>query len=99
MKPHERQARQIQEEIRKVLMECWDPIGVQGIPEAADEYDSYVGGVYRLLASQATAEEIGKHLWDIEVYQMGLASKPGRLERIGPVAQKLLAVDVRLEKE
>ncbi len=91
-----RQARQIQEEIRRVLMECWDPIGVQGIPEAADEYDSYVGGVYRLLASHATAEEIAKHLWDIEVYRMGLASRPGGLERVRPVTQKLLAIEVTL---
>lgn len=94
MKPHERRAREIQEEIRKVLMECWDPIGVQDVPEAADEYDDYVGGVYRLLANDATAEGIAKHLWDIEVYRMGLASKPGGLERLDPVARRLLAIDV-----
>jgi hypothetical protein len=32
--------------IRSVLMDDWDPIGVQGVPEAADEYDSYVMPIY-----------------------------------------------------
>ena len=27
-------------------MREWDPIGVAGIPQAADEYDTYVGKVY-----------------------------------------------------
>jgi hypothetical protein len=41
-----RNARKIQESIRLVLLRDWDPIGVQDVPEAQDEYDSYVGGVY-----------------------------------------------------
>ena len=28
--------------VRYLLISEWDPIGVQGIAEAADEYDSYV---------------------------------------------------------
>jgi hypothetical protein len=30
-------------ELRGLLMTYWDPIGVNGIPEASDEYDSYLG--------------------------------------------------------
>jgi hypothetical protein len=93
MNPRERQAREIQE-VRRLLRECWDPIGVQDIPEAADEYESYVGGVHRLLAARPTAAEVAKHLWDIEVYRMGLLSKPGGLERLEPVAPRLLGIDV-----
>ena len=37
--------------IRRLLMEEWDPIGVKGIPEAADEYDSYRGAVAGMLRS------------------------------------------------
>ena len=41
-------SREIRCHIRAVLMAEWDPIGVSDIPEAADEYDSYIGGVYEL---------------------------------------------------
>jgi hypothetical protein len=30
-------------ELRRILMEEWDPISVRGIPEAADKYDGYLG--------------------------------------------------------
>ncbi len=33
--------------IRRILVDDWDPIGIQGAgPE--DEYDAYIGGLYRL---------------------------------------------------
>lgn len=54
-------AREIQESIRLVLLHDWDPIGVQNEPAAQDEYDSYVGGVYRLLASGATEQQVADH--------------------------------------
>jgi hypothetical protein len=59
--------------IRAVLMSKWDPIGVADTPEAADEYDNYINGVYRLLESGATDWEIAEHLRRIEVDRMGLA--------------------------
>ena len=37
-------SREIRQLIRGILMEEWDPIGAANIPEAADEYDSYIGG-------------------------------------------------------
>jgi hypothetical protein len=35
--------REVMQTIRTALMQHWDPISVAHIPEAADEYDSYVG--------------------------------------------------------
>ena len=61
----------IQEKIRPVLMAEWDPIGVDGIPEAADEYDSYIGGIYVLLRDGASDEKIAGHLAEIETKTMG----------------------------
>jgi hypothetical protein len=58
------------ERIRHVLMEKWDPIGVTDVPEAADEYDSYIGGVYELLERGAPAADIAAYLREIEVGQM-----------------------------
>jgi hypothetical protein len=87
--------RAIQAAIARLLLEEWDPIGVRAAPEAADEYDAYVGGVYRLLASGASKESIAEHLAAIERESMGI-------ERARPwdllaVAEKLVSLDVRLD--
>ena len=34
-------ARKIQDAIGEVLMQHWDPIGVNDVPEARGEYDAY----------------------------------------------------------
>src|SRR5436309_9907170 len=67
----ERRAREIQSQIAEILLHDWDPIGVADEPLARHEYDSYVGGVYRVLASGGSPAEIGAHLRDIEVRMMG----------------------------
>jgi len=94
MEDRERRAREIQEAIRHVLLHEWDPLGVSHCPEAQDEYDSYVGGVYRLLASGAAVAEIDQHLRDIEVRLMGLCGATDR----SAVAQKLLSLNARLQR-
>jgi hypothetical protein len=90
-----KRGREIQEQIRQVLLRDWDPIGVQEIPEAQDEYDSYVGGVYRLLVSSAQDEELVEHLYRIERETMGLGprDKSGLL----PVVQKLRTLNVAID--
>ena len=62
----QQRARAIQESIREILLRDWDPIGVNDMPEAQDEYDSYVGGVYRLLASHSSTDQIVHHLATID---------------------------------
>jgi hypothetical protein len=39
-------------ELRELLMRSWDPIGVSGWPDAADEYDSYMGDVATMLREE-----------------------------------------------
>jgi hypothetical protein len=63
-------SREIRQHIRRILMAEWDPIGVSDVPEAADEYDSYIGGVYELLERGASQGDIGNYLRGIEVDQM-----------------------------
>jgi hypothetical protein len=74
-------SREIRCHIRRVLMAEWDPIGVSDIPEAADEYDSYIGGVYELLERGASEANICDYLRNIEVDQMEMvdASRQPRL--------------------
>jgi hypothetical protein len=93
MDRHER-AKQIQADIRQVLLRDWDPIGVGDLPEAQDEYDSYVGQVYGLLASGASDAALVDRLQQIEVVNMGL-SRP-ESTRLQSVARKLRTLDVRL---
>ncbi|MGD9905252.1 MAG: hypothetical protein AB7U83_17430 [Vicinamibacterales bacterium] len=93
MDQRETRARAIQAAIRDVLLNHWDPIGVAGDPAAQDEYDAYVGGVYRVLASGAGAVEVAEHLAGVEQEFMGLATSPSALLA---VAQRLCAIDVTL---
>ncbi len=58
--------------IRKVLMEIWDPIGINEYPEAQDEYDAYIGPVYVLLKRNALDSEIVHYLTEVETQRMGL---------------------------
>ena len=63
-------------------MREWDPIGVSGIPEAADEYDRYVGTVYVMLMDhRATAEAIATYLLGIATRHMGLSAHTLLVER------------------
>jgi hypothetical protein len=89
-----RTALAIQESIRQILLRDWDPIGVNDVPEAQDEYDSYVGGVYRLLASHCSTEQMVDHLAKIESQTMALGV--ANREHLTLVANQLLAMDVSL---
>jgi hypothetical protein len=64
--------KEIETKIRKILMKEWDPIGVDDIPEAQDEYDRYIPQVISLLLRGATPEEIAEYLSTVEAREMGL---------------------------
>ena len=76
--PDKERSREVRRQIQRVLMEEWDRIGVSDIPEAADEYDSYIGGVYELLETGASEHAIGSYLRNIEVERMGLVNESGQ---------------------
>ena len=42
------------------------------IKEAQDEYDSYVGAIYKMLISRKSKNEIFDYLWWLETEHMGL---------------------------
>ncbi|MEO8224487.1 MAG: hypothetical protein ABI661_06755 [Gammaproteobacteria bacterium] len=92
----ESRAREVHEGIRQVLLHDWDPIGVPPAPQAQDEYDSYVGAVYRLLAAGASEREMAAHLREIEVEWMGLSRCEPTI--LLPVVRKLMALNVGLDR-
>lgn len=93
MTPRTRRARQIQLQIRDILLRDWDPIGVAQEAHAPDEYDSYVGEVYRLLATGASPQSVAEHLAMLAAKRMGLATPADKLL---PAAAKLCALNVSL---
>ena len=60
--------------LRKVLLNDWDPIGVDDVPEAADEYDSYLPQVAGRLRSGASVNEIASYLSHVRRDWMSLLS-------------------------
>jgi len=65
------ESRRIRVAIRHVLKDVWDPIE----PNAQDEYDGYLGGVYELLVNGASDEDIENYLWRIVTERMELNAK------------------------
>ncbi len=80
-------------QVRALFMHEWDPIGVDGVPEATDEYDTYAAKAYvMLMYENASAETIAAYLVDIEINYMGLGEAPGIRERAKKVAAALIAM-------
>ncbi|MBW1860545.1 MAG: hypothetical protein JRI70_10905 [Deltaproteobacteria bacterium] len=76
------------------LLNEWDPIGISDVPEAQDEYDSYVPGIHKMLVSRSTEKEVFEYLWDVETQHMGLLGNRGHTEA---VAGKLVQLIDRIE--
>lgn len=77
---------ELSSKIRALLLAEWDPIEVRDVPAAQDEYESYIGGVARLIDAGNSALEIADYLLNAEVKDMGLT---GDRERAQLVANKL----------
>lgn len=86
MSAHLEKAKQLSKSIRSLLLGEWDPIGINDVPEASDEYDAYVRGVHKLLAAGNGATDVFDYLWWVETEHMGL---PGDRQATLAVAEKL----------
>jgi len=60
-----KEIRRIEDEIRRVLVNVWDPIGIKDVTNAQDEYDAYIGGVFQILNRDGSEEELGAYLWKV----------------------------------
>ena len=89
-----RKAHSIEDAIRQILLHEWDPIGIADVPEAADEYNMYIGGIYGLLASKADVARVAQHLAAIQTDRMGLPADPADVMH---VARRLTALDVSVK--
>ncbi|HKP25383.1 MAG TPA: hypothetical protein VJV39_16060 [Dongiaceae bacterium] len=80
-------------------MRDWDPIGVAGIEDAADEYDTYVSRAYVMLMDErANAEAIAAYLFETATDHMGLSTGGANLvERSANAAAALIALRAEFE--
>jgi hypothetical protein len=73
-------------ELRCILMSAWDPLGTSDVPEAWDEYDSYITGVAHRLRDARTEEDaersVTAYLDHVEDEYMGVAPNPARDKRL-----------------
>ena len=73
-----------------MLHYVWDPIGVAGVPEARDEYDSYISPTLDLLAEKKSENEISTALLDISTSHMGMAKSRDLKKRAKQAAEALI---------
>lgn len=78
--------------IQVVLHWAWDPIGVRGIEEAADEYDMYAPQVLNLLEADAPTDEIATYLTRVVRDRIELPSNPDRDRDVASMLRKLYAI-------
>lgn len=83
-----RNVKSIAHDIRRVLMQNWDPVGIAEVPEAHDEYDSYVPVLERKIEQLRSADDIARFLLSAE-QDMGIELNPVRAL---DVAERLLRI-------
>ena len=81
--------------LRVLLMASWDPIGVNGIAEASDEYDTYLGPLAGKLRAGADARAVCEYLADIQTQRIGLPATPDQLTDVGERVVGWYAVEMQ----
>jgi hypothetical protein len=79
---------EIHRQMRVVLAQDWDPIGVGNAPEAFNEYFGYERGAYDVALTTRSAEAVARHLIQIERDRMGLP--PRSVREVLPVGEKIV---------
>jgi hypothetical protein len=83
-------SRRIWVQIRHVLLNVWDPIGIRDEPNAQDEYDGCLWPIFDLLSGGATDEQLNNRLLYFVNERMGLGATS---EAILPTIRALRAIE------
>jgi hypothetical protein len=95
MSKHLDRSREYQNAIREILLREWDPIGISYIPQAQDEYDSYIPHIYSQIIHNESEQALYDNLRDIEVVRMGLYGDP---EQTHKALKSLMKLRESIEK-
>ena len=94
------QSRENRARVRGILLHDWDPIGIQDVPEARDEYDRYADKAYVMLMDETeTADMIAAYLYEIATEHMGLGASQQGAEICKSVAETLVALRPEFETQ
>ena len=66
------------ENLKRIFWQEWDPIGVNDVPEAMNEYDGYAFEVWMKLKRGASVEDVEVYLDWAELEHMGSQRSRGR---------------------
>ncbi len=78
--------------IQVALHWAWDPIGLRGIREAADEYDMYAPRVLEMLKADAPVEQIADYLTSVVRDRMELPVRPDRDRDLSSMLQQMFVI-------
>lgn len=92
----EKQALEVQDSIRQILFWEWDPVGIADEEWPEDEYDAYIGPVYRILSSTRSEPDLIDYLQTTARETMGVSG--GDPMVLQGIAKKLLLLNVGLKK-
>jgi hypothetical protein len=90
MSERRQRAKDLQDAIGQVLVRDWDPISVADVPQAQDEYDSYISQIYGLLIRREPRHNLVDFLWWAETQNMGLYGNRQRTERVADLLLQLV---------
>ena len=76
--------------VDEVLTYIWDPIGVRQVPQARDEYESYLPQVFKRVLEATGPEPIADYLMEIESERMGYSPTKATRQGALDVANLLL---------
>jgi hypothetical protein len=69
---------ELYQRVDEVLHYLWDPIGISDVPEARDEYHSYLPHVFSLLKAGVNENDIADYLGGITADRMGMGTNRKR---------------------
>ena len=78
--------------VKLILLWVWDPIGVRGIEEAVDEYDSYALPVFELLERGSSSQEVAAYLTHVESERMELKPHRDKADEVATLLRELHAL-------
>jgi len=90
------QSREILEQIRAILLQEWDAIGIRDTQGPQDEYDSYADEILAILsARETTTEVIAAHLLQIATDKMALRHTPALMALCARTAAHLMSIPAK----
>ena len=84
--------------IDEILWNEWDPIGVNEVVEARDEYYAYLPEVFRLKNENADKEAIAQYLFKVETERMGMSGNIENCRRVADIISHLV-IDPQIEND